>query len=699
MKTARGILVSTLALCVGCAGTTFSLSYSDTQRNDLGQKLAAIKARNFSPVNERARVFMVTRRPNPSLVAFDLGEQRVSWKVAAELASRVVVGKGLLYYSTPKGDVEARRVSDGQKQWSWPMPVGTRLLGMSASSGRLYLASEVVARKGGGPAAYLSAVGEGRLLWQRPSQGRLGAPVARDGLVIVPLRYQWIAIVSGDTGEEVARVRSKEESLLWVRKTPRGVFFGGKNGVYQLDAAAASGTRAASSFVAAALPDTVHPSYWRDGYNASLAGYTALDRNRLLWFADQKRFYRDAVYVHNYRYFFAFEGTPARSGREDVERGETKVTGTKKVGTLTSGKPAATGSNDRMRASAPGGLERGAGAMNDLDAAGKGVEPEAAKLKWAFSFPRVDVVASYHTGESLLLVSASGDVVSLDLATGAVLQKRASGLHVQGASFDALGFRPAGAGAAKPDLRAALTEMIWDPDRRFQDVKLFGVQQLARLSGTDVARALLQIVTRPGVSPAVYKRAGAMIVRRRDRNAIPLYLEVLRHRNDFLRGSRAAAVDIMATALGELRAVEAKQALLLHLADHETPMGALSAIVEALRKIGDKSLIEPLRDFLLTYRCEPQFAKAPAGLKSAAEALLALGGEEERQLLAFVANDAHTVKPLRVLLIRALRQYRGKAGRAGPRPAALKAGGVAPVQAERGAPAPSSTSGAAAQKK
>jgi hypothetical protein len=39
-----------------------------------------------------------------------------------------------------------------------------------------------------------------------------------------------------------------------------------------------------------------------------------------------------------------------------------------------------------------------------------------------------------------------------------------------------------------------------------------------------------------------------------------------------------------------------------------------------------------------------------------AEALLRLGGEDERQLLSFVENDSHTVRPLRVYLAAALRQ-------------------------------------------
>ena len=82
----------------------------------------------------------------------------------------------------------------------------------------------------------------------------------------------------------------------------------------------------------------------------------------------------------------------------------------------------------------------------------------------------------------------------------------------------------------------------------------------------------------------------------------------------------------------------------------------MTEIARALKAIGNRSVVRPLRDFLLTYRCEPEFRKAPAALNTVADALLEMGGEEERQLLQFVGNDSHTLQSLRVYVAAALRQ-------------------------------------------
>ena len=113
------------------------------------------------------------------------------------------------------------------------------------------------------------------------------------------------------------------------------------------------------------------------------------------------------------------------------------------------------------------------------------------------------------------------------------------------------------------------------------------------------------------------------------------------------------------------------QPLLKHLADHETSLPALLSIVKALMAIGDKAIVDPFRDFLLTYRCDPIFAKKHTQvLNLISEALLKLGGEEMRQMLSFIENDVHTIRPLRVYIGKALKE-----ARRGPKlPPADKAG-------------------------
>ena len=150
-----------------------------------------------------------------------------------------------------------------------------------------------------------------------------------------------------------------------------------------------------------------------------------------------------------------------------------------------------------------------------------------------------------------------------------------------------------------------------------------------------------------------------MIVERHDKAALPLYLKTLDRTYSFVDGKEAAAVGVMARAVGDLKAKEATKSLLAHLRDNETPLEAVVEVVKALSAIGDKRAVKAFRDYLLTYRCDPRFAepRAQSVLNHVAEALLRLGNEDERQLLVFVQNDVHSIAPLRAYIAKALREF------------------------------------------
>ena len=597
VKTSALVLLVALA---GCGGGAFSPSFRDNNLDDLKAALSGARPpADFSPVNRTGKplVFLVTGDPT-QIVAYDLESKKELWKTAANITSKVVVGKARIFHRSGKGTLVARDLTSGRKLWQHTILGGDRLLGMTTDGNDLYYVTEYVKRAEDGTAATLVALkgSNGSARFKRPSRGRLGAPTAHGNKLFIPLRSQSMALVDALTGEEVARIRSKEEMILWARPTPAGFLYGGKSGVYKLDDKSISGTKAESTFLAATLPSSVRPVYWWDGYNAALAGYTAYDRNRLLWQLQGKgdTFQQDTIFVHNYRFFFAFD-TKKKSGNGPL-------------------------------------------------------------LKWVYSFPRHDVVASIHTGKALLLVADNGTIVTLDPATGVPTQSAKVGLNVRGASFDARGMAPSEGAKAEPNLRESLTQVIWDPDRRFGAVKLFAVEQLARLTGETVSGDLVKIVTREGIDPAVYKLAGQMIVDRHDAKALPIYLDTLRPHYDFLEATRAAAVDIMARAVGDLKSKEAVKPLLKHLKDPETPIPAVEAIIKALIAIGDKSVVIPFRDWLLYYRADSNFKDASLVLNLIADGLLQLGGEEERQLLRFVQNDSQTIKPLRTYLAEALKR-------------------------------------------
>jgi hypothetical protein len=633
------------ALLFGCkASLTLGPSYPANQPQQLRQVAEHLKA---APRSSRPPVaYLVTDAP-AGLAAVDLRAGSLRWRIETPVLSRVHAAGALLVHMGSDSKLVARRTEDGTPVWSVSLAGKGELIGFAGDGERVYVASAPDPSAGdtAPPAGRVFALDarDGDILWVRDTIGTVGVPSARAGYLFVPFRRQSIAILDGGSGEEVARVRSHDEALLWTRAASgEPLTFGGRGGVYVLDQQAGRGRDRGATFLEAELPDISHldPPYWRNAYYQTRS-YTAFDRARVLWRiqpTDPPDFRDGLVFLQHYRFVFAFE-KPLRSSGEpnDAPLSATAFGGA-------AAEPPA--------ASRP--VETQTPSTQVPAAAAAPASAPVAKtrvLSWAVHLGGKDIVASSHAGRALLLVTRGGEVVVLDASSGAQLLRQPTGLIVRGAHFDAEDYAaPSTARASVEPLLTALMRIVRDPDRRFDSVKLFCVEQIARLDNTEASAALLQIVQQ-GIGPAeLQRRAGELLVQRRDAAAVPLFVEALRSRYSYSDDQRPRGVAVLARALGGLKATEALPLLTLHLVDHETPIETVEAVLEALHVMGDPSVLSPVRDFLLTYRCEPRMADSVRALKLAAQVLLDVGGEGERQLLDYVADDVRSLEELRIYL-------------------------------------------------
>src|SRR5205807_55779 len=93
--------------------------------------------------------------------------------------------------------------------------------------------------------------------WRDASPGSLGAPAARGGVVAVPYLHQSMVLLDGRTGDELARVRSRDEEILFARAAPEGFFYGSNKGLSLANSRSASGTRENSARLEARLDSTL----------------------------------------------------------------------------------------------------------------------------------------------------------------------------------------------------------------------------------------------------------------------------------------------------------------------------------------------------------------------------------------------------------------------------------------------------------
>lgn len=477
----------------------------------------------------------------------------------------------------------------------WKAAIEGELVGMAADRERAY----VVTRTGQRWALAAYAGATGTQLWRTEAAGQLGAPAAQGGLVFAPFLAQWLTILDGKTGASITRLRGIDEQITMLRVTSTAAYYGSKpvQGTFRLDERSAAGTRAEASYINVPIPPQLdRTSYGRDVYDPVQQAYTAYDRAHVLW------------------------------SSEPTSSGPMKLT------------------NDRY---AIAYFRYVFGFATD------------GALTWAYSHPRVELVATEHTGRAILGVSASGDVVGLDPASGALLGTQSLGTTapILGATFDADGWAPPGEGQ-KVETVAALVAIARDRDARFQKVKELAATTLAKLSGPEVTTELLAVLADDRQPQPLKDMVLKLLIDRRDPASLPILTAQLAQRTDYLARTEADTAGALAEAITGLRgtAVDpahvapALAALGYHLDAPATAVEDVVRMIEAMVAIGGGAERRVLSSHLLLYRVDEDRGADTAWQKAIVGALASTAGPGDRELLRFVAADPRTVPTLAALI-------------------------------------------------
>jgi outer membrane protein assembly factor BamB len=592
-KTALGAV---LALGLGACAT------SPFQRAGNADDVAGAVARSHPPAaTGRSLAFLVLGgAAGARLAEYDLAASRVLWTQPADVTTRVEVGGSVLVHgskgTTPNGDLVARDVATGAVLWQHPFPSSEHLYGYALDGDALFVVTRSTTtpnRPAGVLAAYDGRTGV--LRWQAalPS-ARVAGPAVRGGVVAVPLESQYVLLYDGVTGLSLGQVLSTEEAATFVRALPEGLFYGSR-GLFLLGRDTARGSRHGTGYLAARLPAFVRPTYDYDHYRPEQNEYSALDRNRVLWrvtVADGLPLFRDGLaFVHDYRFFFAFDAKTAALRWAYVSPEDAVAstdTGRSILFVSVAGEIAAldpiTGARI-YQAGLPGEVVRGA----TFDA--EGFAPPATA---AASTPP-DLLGS------LTAIIADPD-------------QRFPALKLF--AIEELGRQPG------RDVTAKLLEIL-----ETEKTSPLAIQKAGEMLVGRRDAGALELFTAALRAHADYSAK---------RRAPPV--EIL-----------ARAIG----ALGPLARAVAPE-LDAHLRLPETSPAAAAEIAKALVQIGANESVPALRDFLTMYRADPGFERDPTALVAAAEALLKLGGSADRELLLFLAEEPHTAAGLRAHVTRAL---------------------------------------------
>lgn len=593
---------------------------SSFQRAGNADDVAAAVARS-RPVttSARSRAFLVLAgSAGPRLAAYDLGASKLLWTQATDVTTRVEVGASVIVHGSkgtaPSGTVVGRDIETGAVLWQRPLKSSERLFGYALDGDLAFLVTQSTDAAGRLSGALLSLDARtGAERWHRelPS-GRVAGPAARGGVVAVPLDSQYVLLFDGQGGSDLGQVLSTEEAATFVRGLPEGFFYGSR-GLFLLGRGTARGSRRAPGYLTARLPAFVRPVYWYDLYRPEQSEYSAIDRNRILWRVtvngDRPKFRDGLAFVHDYRFFFAFDaGTGVLRWAYGVPNADA----------------VASADNGRVILFVTADGELG------------GLDPLTGARLYEAHLPGEIVRGATFDAEAFApAASSAGKPPDLLTALTSMI--------------------------ADPDQRFpalklfAIEELGRQPGRQVTE-KLIQILQQQGMAPLPYQKASEMLVARRDAGAldllAAALRAHADYAEKR---AAPP-VEVL-----------ARAVG----ALGPIGRSLAPD-LAAHLRLPETSPAAAAEIARVLAEIGAQDSLPALRDFLSMYRADPSYERDPTALVAAAEALLKLGGPGDRALLLYLVEEPHTATGLRTHLTRALAETGPRVGRADLSTAAVK---------------------------
>jgi outer membrane protein assembly factor BamB len=581
-----------LAAAVAACGPKpmFRLTSEDNDRSAL---VAALQQRQLpaqpAPVNAagKPRAFVLVGGAQKQIVAYDLSGGVLLWTVPADVKSRIWVG-GDFIVELEGSQLVARDQQRGAVRWKVDVP--GKLVGATADRERAYATWQ----QGGDRNALFRLAAfdgaSGAQLWKADAEGQLGSPVAQGGIVYSPFLMQWLSVIDGKTGKQLARVRNEDDQISMLRVTSQVAYFGAKQGVYRLDARSASGTRKASTYGQVKIPPQLdRTSYGRDVYDPVQLQYTAADRARVLFASENGdegplKLAGDQYAIHYFRYVLGYKTDGA--------------------------------------------------------------------LAWAYSHPRVELVASEHTGAAILAIAANGELVALDPKTGAVHMKNNLGVtgQVLGATFDADGWAPPPSEVEPVDTAAALAAIAHDRDARFDAVKELAVAQLGKQPGAEVTKQLLALLADNRAAQKLKDEVSAAMIQRKDPASLSVLATQLQTRSDFLAKTEPEALGPVAKSIAGLRGqkLDAKdvglalEALRGHLDAPTTQTSDLVLVIDAMAAIGEGAERPALASHLLLYHADDELANDAGWVKAIAQALHTHGGPGEREMLRQVAEDPRT---------------------------------------------------------
>ncbi|MBK8173556.1 MAG: PQQ-binding-like beta-propeller repeat protein [Sandaracinaceae bacterium] len=266
------------------------------------------------------------------------------------------------------------------------------------------------------------------------------------------------------------------------------------------------------------------------------------------------------------------------------------------------------------------------------------LDPSAENVRWVHQSTE-DIVGASVQSNGLLVADHTGVLTLLDHADGRPGWHGNLGVAPSSIELGTgdLALQSSPVGEVRP-LRDQLTSAAEDTDSRLVPVRVLAVHWLAALEDDAVTENLVSICSAPRVPPSVHN-AACVALSERTRSDDHVIAALERHAS-FLQGTTVPPVGALAQAATRMQERRAIPLLIAQLRDPQTPVEDLPAVVNALKVLGDRSVVDSLEDFLRLYHAEEPTDALTSALSLSVDALVALAGPVAADTLREIADDA-----------------------------------------------------------
>ncbi len=272
------------------------------------------------------------------------------------------------------------------------------------------------------------------------------------------------------------------------------------------------------------------------------------------------------------------------------------------------------------------------------------LQPDDLSVRWAAQLD-ADAVGGAARPGGVLIADAEGGLTYLSAANGRVLSTVSTGATPTVAAIRLGGFEPSGAPGPEPGFLAEqLLASVQNTDARLVPGRAFAVRALAGSDDAAVTEHVI-VLCDDRALPAPLREAACEAVGGRASGNDAVVRALGRHAS-FLEDTNAPPVGPLATAAARMSERRAVPLLVSHLRDPDTALADVPALAAGLAALGDRSAVEPLRDYLWLYHADGDDDGLAPALGGVARALVQLDGppgiEAVRELLEapFTSDEA-----------------------------------------------------------